>query len=172
MLLQRKSKLPIDAHEIYPGLWQGSAPLEGPVLSQLGFKGLVLCAKEHQPAAERFSGLQVIHAPNDDDFSRLPTREELNIALKAAYQVVDMIRRKETVLVTCWMGRNRSGLVSALALHLMTGKAGFTCMRQVRARRGRRALGNPGFQQVLTKLPAKDRSQASASGPVRSPRTT
>lgn len=158
----------LDAHEIAPGLWQGAAPPEGSRLSELGFSAVVLCAKEHQPKARIFPGLRVIHAPNDDDFSRPPTREELRVAVNAARQVAQIVRRRDTVLVTCWMGLNRSGLVSALALHLLTGRSGFSCIQDVKKAR-KRALRNPGFQEALLRLEPKDSLLASASEPSRSP---
>lgn len=161
----------LNAHEIIPGLWQGAAPPEGSRLRDLGFSALVLCAKEHQPKARVFPGVQTFHAPNDDDFSRPPTRDELRIALNAARQVAQIVRRRDTVLVTCWMGLNRSGLVSALALHLLTGHSGFTCIQDVRRAR-KRALRNPGFLEALLRLEPKSSLQAYASEPSLSPSTT
>jgi protein tyrosine/serine phosphatase len=141
----------LDANEIYPGLWQGSIPPQGSALAKLGFQGLVLCAKEHQPAPVRFTDIQVIHAPNDDDFSRLPTREELEIALQSAKRVVAMLSEGQKVLVTCRMGKNRSGLVSALTLHLLTRQSGSVCIQRVQSRR-KGALRNPGFNYCLANL--------------------
>lgn len=117
----------------------------------MGFKVLVLCAKEHQPAATRFPGVEVLHAPNDDDFSRMPSRAELQTALKAARRVAERVASGDKALVTCWMGHNRSGLVNAFALHFLTGKDGLWCVKKITAvRRG--ALRNPGFQEVLANL--------------------
>lgn len=141
----------MDAHEIVPGLWQGSAPIQGTALAEKGFGAVVLCAMEHQPTEDKFPGLKVIHAPNADDFSRLPSRSELEIAVSAANQVARLVDEGQKVLVTCWQGRNRSGLVSALALHNLTGQSGFACILRVRAKR-RKSLSNPGFQEVLSKI--------------------
>jgi protein-tyrosine phosphatase len=141
----------LDAHEIWPGLWQGSAPLPGWRVSQAGFHALVLCAKEYQPDTSLYPGIQVVYAPNDDDFSRLPTREELKIALDAARATTELIQNNRKVLVTCRMGWNRSGLVSALTLYLLTGKSGTSCVAQVRGKRPK-ALGNPGFCEVLSRI--------------------
>lgn len=158
-----------DASEVYPLLWQGAVPPEGTALSSMGFDAVVLCAREHQPGKHRFLGVDVIHAPNADDFSRLPSRDELKIAVHAARKVAAVLAQGGKVLVTCRMGRNRSGLVSALALHILTGQDGFTCMRQVKKRR-RKSLGNPGFQEVLANL--KGKKKAPSSEPVQSPHTT
>lgn len=137
--------------QIFKGLFQGSRPLPGYTLGHEGFKLLVLCAEEYQPEANNWPNLTVIHAPNDDDFSRPPTRDELRLALRAARQAVPILEGGGKVLSTCWQGWNRSGLVSALILHLWLGVSGERAIRMVqRGRRG--ALRNPGFQDVLRRL--------------------
>jgi protein-tyrosine phosphatase len=113
---------------------------------------IILCAKEHQPPVERFPGTKIVHAPNDDDFTRLPTREELLIAIQAARLAVPVLENGGKVLSTCWMGWNRSGLVSAITLHLWLGVDGRKAIQMVREGR-RKALKNPGFLSVLEKLP-------------------
>lgn len=141
----------LDANEIIVNLWQGSRPPTGSALRDLGFKVLVLCAQEWQPAAHQFQGVRVIYAPNDDDPTRMPTREELLIAVRAARDVAQAVRDGQKVLVTCWQGWNRSGLVSALALYLLTGSSGVECRLQVQLRRDH-ALVNRGFQRALDSL--------------------
>jgi protein-tyrosine phosphatase len=143
----------IDAHALDTNLWQGAAPPMGATLQKAGFQLLVLCAAEHQPPAEHFPGVEVIYAPNDDDDSRWPTREELRIALSAAVRVVEALQKGQKVLVTCWAGRNRSGLVSALVLrkHLgVTGDAASALVKMCRPR----ALTNSKFQACLSQLDA------------------
>lgn len=144
----------LDAHRIHGGLFQGSRPPPGSALYNTGFRALVLCAEEHQPAASLFPGLEVIHAPNADDFSRLPSREELQRALLAARRLVPYLSRGEMVLSTCYAGRNRSGLVSALALHLWLGCSGAQAIQTIQATRPR-SLGNPGFRLVLQRLTSR-----------------
>lgn len=140
---------------IHKGLFQGSRPLPGYVLGHEGFKLLVLCAEEYQPAANNFPGVQVVYAPNDDDSSRLPTRDELRLAIQAARQAVPVLEGGGKVLSTCHMGLNRSGLVSALTLHLWLGVSGEQAIRLVqRGRRG--ALRNPGFVACLSRLKASE----------------
>jgi protein-tyrosine phosphatase len=143
-----------DAHPIYPGLWQGSAPMVKDELHKLGYRVLVLCAFEYQPPASYFPGLEVIHAPNEDDDQRFPTREELRIAMDAANQVVTALQAEKRVLVTCWAGRNRSGLVSALSLHKLLGISGNKAMTIVKMCRPR-ALTNSKFEACLAKLPGR-----------------
>lgn len=140
-----------DANRIYQGLYQGSRPPQGSFLQRNGFRAVVLCAEEHQPPASLFPGVAVIHAPNDDDFERLPTRDELRLALGAARQLVPILAGGGRVLSTCFAGRNRSGLVSGLTLHLWLGCSGDQAIRMIKATRPR-ALSNPGFLTVLSRL--------------------
>jgi len=145
-----------DASRIHQGLFQGSRPPTGARLQREGFRLLVLCAMEHQPPASAFPGVTVIHAPNDDDFDRMPTREELQLALGAARQAALVLASGGLVLSTCFAGRNRSGLVSALSLHLWLGVSGNKAIEMIQARR-QRALRNPGFLTVLGRLSAQEK---------------
>jgi len=137
---------------IHGTLYQGSAPTPGLDVALRGFTVLVLCAEEFQPPAFWYPRVQVIHAPNDDRFE-LPTREELAGAIAAARQVSVALKAGQKVLVTCRMGINRSGLVSALALHMTYGMSGREAIRLVKQKRKPRALTNPGFVEVLSRLP-------------------
>lgn len=143
-------KRPIDAHEIYPGLWQGSRPPEGEVLRRAGFSMVVLCAEEHQPPVSSFYAIDVLHAPNDD--AQQLTREQKDRAVMAAYRVAQRVREGGRVLVTCWAGWNRSGLVTAITLHFLTGNSGEDCAKRVKNRRPR-GLCNAAFVDLLRKLP-------------------
>lgn len=142
----------IDAHQIAAQLWQGSQPATGRELADAGFTALVLCAEEYQPRSRSFPNVHVYHAPNDDA-KRLPSAEEGRIAMAAAQWVAGRILLGDTVLVTCHAGRNRSGLVSALALWRLTGKSIQACAQRVMKRRPL-ALTNRYFlhwlQQVAT----------------------
>lgn len=144
----------IDAVEIAPFLYQGSAPPAGPYIAALGFNAVVLCAMEYQIEAKLFEGVSILHAPNDDNSKRPPTKTELSIAVNAARQVAKRIRDGQHVLVTCMAGLNRSGLVSALTLHILYGWNGSDCARHVQTKRGN-ALCNPQFVKVLSTLRAK-----------------
>lgn len=146
----------IDAHHIGEGVWQGAVPTPGGIIRDAGFHMLVLCAMEYQLPAEEFPGVEVVHAPNDDDDSRWPTREELRIATNAASRVLAALRANRKVLVTCWAGRNRSGLVSALALREYLGISGSAASALVRAARPH-ALTNSKFQACLARLPPPSR---------------
>jgi len=145
----------LDAHEILPGLWQGGRPPMGDVLHRHGFGMLVLCAREIQEDAEHWPGLDVIHAPNDDE-SELPSRETLLQALTAARQAALRVASGQRVLVTCNMGINRSGLVTAVAVRHLTGWPGTKVIQHVskarKARNGWPALSNAGFRLMLSRL--------------------
>lgn len=141
----------------------------GPILRRHGFHLLVLCAEEYQPphqvpgrfqallesfSGEPFPGVEVVYAPNADDFIVPPSREQLASAVQAAESVVAALRAGKKVLVTCWAGLNRSGLVTALSLHKLRGMSGVAAIQQVkRYRKG--ALSNPHFQSALANIPSK-----------------
>jgi hypothetical protein len=149
-----------DAHEIVPGLWQGSLPLAGSSVKGRGFTQLVLCARELQPPAGDYPGVEVIYAPNDDhpDYGPLD-REKLRVAIRAAKQVAKGIRNGGQALVTCAAGANRSGLVSGLVLHMLLGWSGDQAVSQIRRKRkvkkGYKPLTNAEFTAALRTLPAR-----------------
>ncbi len=142
----------MNVSRIYDTIWQGPQPPPGPTLREMGFDVLVLCASEFQPPAEMFPGVTVIHAPNDDGDE--PTREQLEGAIQAARQVVEAVRADKNVLVTCYLGLNRSGLVSALALYFLTGWPGRKCIQTVKLQRPN-ALSNQHFTKLLERLRPK-----------------
>lgn len=145
----------LDATRIAPGLYQGGKPPTGPEVRQCGFTVLVLTAEEYQPRGAEFPGVYVIHAPNDDSGTPL-TAAQWATAVRAGELVAKAIERGERVLVTCQMGRNRSGLVSALALHMLTGISGGEAARIVKAQRAN-ALTNRWFLATLFRVPASRR---------------
>lgn len=138
-----------DADFIYQGIWQGSQPPTGPAVRAAGFDLVVLCAQEYQPPDEEFPGVDVVHAANDD--GDRSSREQLGGAIKAARRVADAVRKGKKALVTCHMGLNRSGLVSALAVHMLTGWSGKKCVSVVKGRRPC-ALSNKHFVQMLSRI--------------------
>ncbi len=128
----------IDAHEIIPGLWQGGAPPSGDDVAKAGFDLLVLCATGWQPPSEDFPGVGVIRAPFDDHVLNV---DERGTARRAARMVASALKAGRKVLVTCVAGINRSGLVTALAIHERMGYSGKACVELVR---GKRWVGNLG----------------------------
>ena len=143
--------MPLDATLIYGGLYQGSKPPRGDTLRLAGFDALVLCAEEYQPPAEAFPGVRVHHVPFDDDWERPLRRTELKPIVKAARFAADTLKRNRKVLVTCYMGWNRSGIVSALTLHFLLKLSGDKAAWLVRHHRPK-ALGNPMFLAHLSRV--------------------
>lgn len=150
---------PSFAYQVLDELWIGNAPSivsmhEDNIGTPLAadFDTLVLCAAEYQLAAELFAMGEVIHAPMDDLFA--PMTKQLAItALEAARHTISRLVSGKRVLVTCLAGRNRSGLVCALALclgppRLPSDKA----ITLIRAARGPHALANPFFVRFLKSL--------------------
>jgi len=120
------------------------------------FDLVVFCAEEFQPHPSllfrKNPQVRVLYAPNDDAGL---TQAQLQIATRAAEKIAVLFDDDKRILVTCMEGRNRSGLVTALAIHLIYGIGGSRAIRIVqRRRRGARALTNPNFVDFLKRLPA------------------
>lgn len=110
------------------------------------FDVLVLCAYEIQPQLN-YSDLLVIHAPMDDNYDFM-AMEDISTAVQTAQVVSDQLRKGRRVLSTCHQGRNRSGLVSAMALCLTYGYKPSEAIQIVRLAR-MHALTNPQFVRLL-----------------------
>lgn len=132
-----------NASKLGKRLYQGSKPPEGDAVHRMGFDALVLCAREFQGG--RYEGVQVIRCPFDD---WTLTSDTWDRAMGCAQRVADLVRNGRRVLVTCHMGINRSGLVSALTIHLLTGWPGGRCTAYVQAMRPG-ALTNQSFTRAL-----------------------
>ena len=145
--------LGLDTNRIVSGLYQGAFPAPGHAVRDARFDVLVLCASEVQLSADRYPGVAVVHCPLWDGELK-PAEWEL--AKRAANAVARAMLQQKRVLVTCAAGRNRSGLVTALALHLITGKSGAECVRHVvRCRTNAPALTNFSFVRALCALPSR-----------------
>jgi len=155
------SRLWIGSHPPVPGHRCGTHTTEAQAgsvdLARSGFTFLVLCAMEYQPDAEHFPGVVVHHAPFDDDAQGLGSKH-MQIAVDAAAKTVQAHERGHRCLVTCFEGRNRSGLVTALALSALAGIPAAQAGEIVRERRGLAALTNPAFRGLLSRV-AVERSQ-------------
>jgi protein-tyrosine phosphatase len=108
-----------------------------------GFKALVLSAEEYQPPRHAFPGVRVMHAPLDDHYDPI-TVEEWDHIIRAANFVVHNVSRGRRTLVTCQAGLNRSGIITALAVCLLTGASGRQAVDLVQRRRPD-ALSNSNF---------------------------
>jgi protein-tyrosine phosphatase len=142
---------------VYPRLAQGSVPTE-PRLHHT-FHTVVLAAEELQDVP--LHGVEVVKVPLDDS-GPPPTQQQVVAAVTAARHVVRRWREGRSVLVTCHLGRNRSGLITALSL-MMLGMTDEQAIRAVRAARGPMALSNEHFVRVLAAAQARrERRQRAA----------
>jgi len=142
--------IPATASQVHGNLWMGGWPPPGWRLAS-HFDCLALCAMEYQ-VPECFPGVQVIQAHLNDDGTPM-RREEAYEAVRAATQVIKWLEQDLRVLVTCFAGRNRSGLVSGLALcRGPTAMNPAEAIRTIRSARGEGALSNPWFLKLLTDL--------------------
>jgi protein-tyrosine phosphatase len=135
----------IDAHRIAPKLWMGGRP--SPEACQ-AFDVVVLCAEEHQPELP----CETVNAPIDD---AKPTEAEILTVIKTAKRVNALRSQGRRVLVTCYEGRNRSGLVVALAM-MLNGSTARSAVHRIRSSRrppsGGRPLSNEHFLTFLKKV--------------------
>lgn len=147
----------LDAHRVHPGLWQGSVPPTGSAVRKAGFDLVVLCALVaeyrycygQEPESSLFPGVMLHCCPLDD---AILSADELRRAKEAAHLVARVVRMRGRVLTSCMQGRNRSGLVSALALRKLTGISGVGAVERVKRARTN-ALTNDSFVAALERLP-------------------
>lgn len=137
------------ANSVYKNLFIGPWPPFGDELANAGIDTLVLCAAENQDA-ESYHGLEVICAPGDDDTRPNRVERFAGTWIQAAVDVAKRIRSGKKVLVTCIAGHNRSGFVTAVALHYLTGMSGENCVKLVQQRR-MDALNNDAFVEYITR---------------------
>lgn len=143
----------LDATPLGSGLYQGSMPPKGDALWVAGFDVVVLCAWEFQPPTTEFAGIDVHHAPfNDPVDSGPPTKKDMAVAAQAARFVVTQLKDGRRVLTTCYAGRNRSGMVNAIALKLHTGEPMEEILRRIREVRYRSLLPAHPFSSLLMKF--------------------
>lgn len=142
----------LDATRIAPKLYQGSFPTSVQALKVARVHVVVYCAKEIQPASYPLhdAGVDVLRCPLDDNGNE-PTSSEWNHAVETARRVARRVRSGRRTLVTCAQGRNRSGLVMALALHMLTGISGRRAVRHIQKLR-QDALTNQGFVRALERV--------------------
>jgi hypothetical protein len=140
----------LDADIVAPRLYQGSYPKQVYAPAAVGFNVVVLCAEELQDG--EFPGVPItMKVPLNDDGSPMRS-DEWQRALVAGAQVAELVRRGARVLTTCAAGRNRSGLVNAIALyHLYPELSGAEIVRRIQVARPN-ALTNRYFAGVLWRL--------------------
>lgn len=143
------TELKLDADPILSQLYQGAYPKVRYAPAAAGFDVLVLCAKELQKG--EFPGIIVMKVPLDDNGETI-TAAEWARAQDAGERVAKLVRNGANVLTTCAMGRNRSGLVNAIALYhlypMMNGSSAINVIRRSR----KNSLMNRGFTAALRRL--------------------
>lgn len=118
-------------------LAQGSKPPTG---VPLPFDVVVLAAREYQPS---LPGHDVIHVPLDDSH---PSELDQARIRSVAHQIAHDVRDGRSVLVTCHKGRNRSGVISGLAL-IELGVNPREAANRIRSLRN--GLTNPHFMRMV-----------------------
>lgn len=137
----------LDADKLMDLLWIGSVPYDAKSVRLAGMDVLVLCAVEVQPPEVALRGISAIRCPMTDDGTM--NEQQWRQAAQCARDVAGLVRQGYRVLVTCAQGRNRSALVSGIALHLLTGHPGWECVEYIRRRRPG-ALTNEAFAAAIT----------------------
>jgi len=140
----------LNASKISSHLYQGAYPPTGTTLESNGFTLLVLAAEEYQPSSNFFPGVQVVHAPLDDHPYQL-SQAEWDAIVRSAKLAGDNVMRGGRSLITCWEGRNRSGIITAVTLTLLTGWPADKAVARIRSRRPG-ALTNESFVRQLRRV--------------------
>lgn len=136
--------------KLWSKLYQGSRPPAGDVLRRMHFDTVVLCAVEYQPRTKDFPGVEVLRIQLDDQ-AELPSSSMMRAVGRLAELVAYRVERAQRVLVTCNMGINRSGLVSAVSIMKLTGCSGSEAIAAVQAGRPG-SLRNPYFAEAIRRL--------------------
>lgn len=143
----------LDADKIIPRLWQGAYPAYNMLDVKKHFDVLVLCADELHMIGKDvyFPTLTILRVGLYD---KEPIRDgDLEKAEVMAKNVAEAYRLGKRILITCAVGLNRSGLVTALALRFIENKSGEECARIVKAARFD-ALYNNAFNAYICSLPS------------------
>jgi len=111
---------------------------------------LVLCAEEHQARGLKApQGKQIVRLGFDDDIYRPIPPEAGQIFHAHAKQLGKLAINGRKVLITCAMGLNRSGLITALTLMHGYKMRPSEAIKLIRGRRSPDCLCNPMFEQWL-----------------------
>jgi len=111
---------------------------------------LVLCAEEHQAKGLKAPpGKTIIRLGFDDDIYRPIPPEAGQIFHAHAKQLGQAALLGRKIMITCAMGLNRSGLITALTLMHGYRMRPADAIKLIRARRSSDCLCNPMFEQWL-----------------------
>lgn len=146
------------ANKIFGNIYQGPRPPTGDHLEKAGIHTVVLCAKEVIQGLEatgaNFGSVQVIKAPSIDADDAPPPEHWIRGWHAAAKRAAELSQAGHRVLITCQAGLNRSGVVSALAIHYITGWPGGKCAKIVQMSRPG-SLFNAKFLEYLNGIPER-----------------
>jgi protein-tyrosine phosphatase len=137
----------LDMSLVAPRLFIGSRPSPNMPIKRRRIGVLVLCAREYQPPSHLFPGLTILRVPIDDDGIPL-SQDDVALVVSSAYAVSRYLKSGVTVLVTCYMGLNRSALVAAIAMQLAYGMAAKEAVARIRRLRSPYALSNRQFEKL------------------------
>ena len=87
----------------------------------------------------------------DFELFDMVTDEELRTMVRVSKTMATLLRKGATVLSTCHMGWNRSGILSTLAL-MELGATPETAVLAVRSARGPNAMSNMTFCRIVAAL--------------------
>lgn len=129
----------LDITEIHHNLWQGSQPTNFIELAKYNFDAIVFCEHTFQPSYEKlekdFPGILPIYCPFlDDNYNEISPKlhQQFN---EVTNQIVGLLKQKKKILIVCFAGLNRSGLISALVLRKYLGMDGKSAIKSVQSRR-------------------------------------
>ena len=138
--------------EVLPGLWQAGTPVDWDWVRRTGFSLIVDVNDADQAHDEgEVQGLRYVKHPLVDS-DELPDPYLLD---ELVHLVVEEVRSDRPVLVHCGFGKNRSGLVVALAVRELLGVDGRAALEHLRAVR-HRAVNNVRFAAYVESLPAPE----------------
>jgi protein-tyrosine phosphatase len=134
---------------IVPNIAQGSYPgLKGKAFDHADI--LVLCAEEFQAKNLKApAGKAIVRLGFDDDIYRPIPPEAGKIFHEHAKHLGAAALAGRRIMITCAMGLNRSGLMTALTLMHGYRMSANDAINLIRARRDKECLCNPMFEQWL-----------------------
>ncbi len=141
-------------------LWQGgnvACRMPGE-LYRNRIRCVVLAATEFQPKLP--DRLDVVRAQLEDrvDMDAYTTVAVSRCADEVSDILADRLHRGQSVLSSCWMGWNRSGLMTALTVAKATGCSADDAIAMVRRARGPNALSNHVFVSIVKDVIRKRRN--------------
>lgn len=135
-------------------LWQGDYvdATDWHRLAQANVGLVILAAVEHQPKLPDAFAVARLRLEDDPGMSEAQTLRTWKVARKGADLTAKYLKNGVDVLSSCWMGVNRSGLVSALFLVRHAGHDAEMAIRTVRENRTNSYMRQQGFTALCNPL--------------------